>query len=80
MKMKISLSPIKSSALLAAALLALASVTSAAGNDAAPKTVKKSEINKEERANTKLPPCVACSNLVTSFDLVSNSVKVKRNA
>ena len=56
----------------AAALLTCFSLASASssGSDIKNKSGKKSEASKEEKANTKLPPCGACTNLVASFDQV----------
>ena len=67
----------KSSVFLTAAFLACISVvcgSSSSGdgpnNNQKTKGGKKSEASKEEKANTKLPPCGACTNLVASFDQV----------
>lgn len=66
-----------SSVLTAAALLTcffLASAAGSSGNDIKNKSGKKSDASKEEKANTKLPPCGACTNLVASFDQVNKQI------
>ncbi len=70
-----------SSILTAAALLTCLTLASAgsSGSDIKNKSGKKSEASKEEKANTKLPPCGACTNLVASFDQVKNDFLSRSN-
>jgi hypothetical protein len=56
--------------LMSHGLLALSTLGLAASDTKSKNGKKPSEATKEEKANTKLPPCAACGNLVASFDQV----------
>jgi len=73
------------SALFAAAFFVCFSIVSAGSNDGPNnnnnnnKGGKKAEASKEEKANAKLPPCAACTNLVASFDQVWQAKFIKNH-